>query len=184
MSSVRAGNRAVLVLAGKQRETGKDQTGYHADHRRTFADGKMVIQGTRARMELDVLFPEPIVAEEREGLMPENPEQVLPYLALRAPEARMDAKFLGVIRAARTLPDLRTETRSGDKWIGARIEGRWSSARPVPRCASSPASSRSRKAQHPFRLCWFMLPDPDDQTIWDSVRTSSQRRSMVDACLI
>ena len=94
---------------------------FHGATTPTFADGKLVVQGTRARAELDVLFPGDLVAQERRGLAPENPEQELPYLALCAPEASTDAKFLGVIRAGAELPEVHVEAISGDDWIGARL---------------------------------------------------------------
>jgi oligo-alginate lyase len=95
---------------------------FHGESVPSFADGRLSIQGERARLELEVLFPHGVVAEERQGLMPNDPDLPLPYLALRTPEPSMDTKFLGLIRAGHELPDVQVEARSGAEWLGARLQ--------------------------------------------------------------
>jgi hypothetical protein len=95
---------------------------FHGDTTPEFGNGKLTVRAGEARLEMDVLFPKTLEAQKRKGLSPRNPDRPLDYLALRNQEAAGDAKFIGIIRAGRELPDVQVAPREGREWIGARLE--------------------------------------------------------------
>ncbi|MCP4642213.1 MAG: hypothetical protein GY851_17345 [bacterium] len=94
---------------------------FHGEATPAFSDGRLTVEGSKARLALDVLYPAALDASTREGHAPKAPDTRLDYLALRSPEPAMDAKFLGVTRAGRELPELAVTKQEGDEWIGAQV---------------------------------------------------------------
>jgi len=110
-------------------EAGRFEWLFHGETPPEFNDGKLAVKGRNARLEMNILFPEKLEAERRTGHPPSNPDGNLEYLVLRQENASPDVKFLGVIRAGRTLPEARVSARTGVEWIGATVEmrrWRWS----------------------------------------------------------
>jgi hypothetical protein len=103
-------------------QAGRFEWLFHGETTPRFENGKMTVEAGDARLEMDVLFPKNLEAEERKGLAPRSPDRTLNYLALRQRETTTDAKFLAVIRAGRQLPPLGIEAREGKEWIGAQLK--------------------------------------------------------------
>jgi hypothetical protein len=104
-------------------EEGRFEWLFHGEATPTFGDGRLVVTGEEARLEMDVLFPGELDASTREGHAPKAPDTRLDYLVLSQPEPAMDAKFLGIMRAGRELPQLAVTEQEGEEWIGVHVKG-------------------------------------------------------------
>jgi len=105
-------------------QAGRFEWLFHGDAPPRFENGRMTIEVGSARLDMDVLFPKNLEAEERKGPAPRSPDRALNYLALRQREAAGDTKFFAVIRAGRQLPPLAISAREGSEWIGAQWKGK------------------------------------------------------------
>ena len=96
---------------------------FHGETTPAFHDGRLTVAGSKAHLDLDVLYPVDLEASTREGYAPKNPDTRLDYVALSHPERAMDTKFLGIMRAGRDLPEITLTRKEGDDWIGAQVVG-------------------------------------------------------------
>ncbi len=102
-------------------EAGHYEWLFHGEATPTFDDGRLAVAGDKARLAMDVLYPAELDASTRKGHAPKAPDTRLDYLALSQRDPAIDAKFLGIMRAGRELPELDITKQEGDEWIGAQV---------------------------------------------------------------
>lgn len=94
---------------------------FHGETPPTCNNNTLHIQGKKAALQLDILFPKNLQANIQNGHPHHEPDQTLTYLSLQNTDTTPDAKFLGIIRTGNPMPNTSITPLSGSEWMGAQI---------------------------------------------------------------
>lgn len=111
----------VLVDDLLAHKAGRFEWLFHGETPPRFEDGRMTVDVGKARLEMDVLFPQNPGVEQREGLATKDPDRKLNYLALTEDRGKDNAKFIAVMQAGRQIAPLKLTGRENDEWLEGRI---------------------------------------------------------------